>query len=289
MKTKDKTGLRKFGLAGSREVRACLWLGRCLGALTVALSSVQAQLVGFSNSTDTTSVLECCDDYVTISGSGASASIDLLNSAGSYTGGAVFANTQQNISGFAASYQFTATDTSPTLAGFAFVLQNDPRGAAAVGRQNEGYGYGGVGYQNNPAIAPSVAVGFNLVAGTYGIDTAGNPVNFNQSASFGLLSGDPIQVNLAYNGTALAETVTDTLHPTQTFSYSQNINLTTFLGASTAYIGFTGGGPDIASVIVTNFAYTPSVPEPSDLGYLLLGGMVFGLAHFRRRLRSLFV
>jgi hypothetical protein len=68
----------------------------------------------------------------------------------------IFYNTPQSTTHFAASFTYQETGGSD-IVGFAFVLQNDPRGASAVGGDDNGLGYGFGSF-----ITPSDAVEFPL-------------------------------------------------------------------------------------------------------------------------------
>ena len=54
-----------------------------------------------------------------------------------------------------------------------------------------------------------------------------------------LHSGNPLNVTLAYDGTTLTMTITDT-KTKASFSKSWTINIPATVGGNTAYVGFTG-------------------------------------------------
>ncbi|HXN99533.1 MAG TPA: hypothetical protein VN881_10700, partial [Candidatus Acidoferrales bacterium] len=55
-----------------------------------------------------------------------------------------------------------------------------------------------------------------------------------------LTSGDIMAVQITYNGTTLALTITDST-ANKTFTTSFPVNISQTIGGSTAFVGFTGG------------------------------------------------
>jgi hypothetical protein len=140
--------------------------------------------------------------------------------------------------------------------GFAFCLQNDPRGAAAVG--------GGGGALALSGITPSAALTFNLYTGSPGSigisfgTNGGNGAPYNSAAPVDISSGDPIAVHVLYQNGVAQVTLTDT---TSNLTFSTSIpvgSLTTLLGGQTAYVGLTGATGGVASTqTVTDFSFVP--------------------------------
>jgi len=170
-----------------------------------------------------------------------------------------FFNFPQYIGAFLATFTYQAGGNR-AADGMAFVLQNDPRGAAALG--------GGGGSLGVSGITPSVELELNLYAGNsdgigcgiftngvVGVDTLGNSINVG--------SGDPIDFTLYYVQGSLALTMTDEINPNNTFSTNLNVgDLTKRLGGSTAYVGFTGAtGGSTASQTITNFTFISLATE----------------------------
>ena len=149
-----------------------------------------------------------------------------------------FFNTPMYIHAFKASFTYQATEglSGATLAdGVTFCIQNSPQGANACGT-----GGGELAYAT---ITPSAAIALDLFnTRGWGFFTNGtiNPPPFTPTAPLDTGSGNPIAVNINYDGNVLALTLTDSVAST---SYSTNItvgHLWNIVGGDTAYIGFTG-------------------------------------------------
>jgi hypothetical protein len=170
-----------------------------------------------------------------------------------------FYNTKQPISNFTASFTYKDVTTNGAD-GFAFVLQNDPRGLTALGDAGGALGYGG-----GPIITPSAAAEFNIYSGNTNSSgrfaTNGATGGYTAFGSVNIDSGDPIRITLAYNGTTLTETLLD-LTNNNTYTTSTPVDLATVLGAATAYVGFTGGtGGATAQQDITNFVYSTGASQ----------------------------
>jgi autotransporter-associated beta strand protein len=148
-----------------------------------------------------------------------------------------FRNAPVPVSGFTATFRYQAGGDR-IADGVTFTLQNDGRGAGAVGP-----GGGSLGYAT---ISPSLALALNIWSGnTVGTRIVTNGVvgpPYDPPAPVDLASGNPIRVTLAYDGaTTLVRTLQD-LTTGDRFSATSTISsLTTTLGGTTALLGFTGG------------------------------------------------
>ena len=151
---------------------------------------------------------------------------------------------------------FTFQLTSPTADGITFTIQNNAPNALGTSGGNLGYA----------TIPKSVAVKFDLSNNSgEGPDSTGEytggavpttPFTDMTSSGVNLHSGDVMSVHMTYNGTTLTMTITDNTIG-KTFTTSWAVNIPTVVGASTAYVGFTGGtGALTATQQITTWSYT---------------------------------
>jgi hypothetical protein len=203
------------------------------------------------------------------------ATVARITDGGNSEAGSIFTKTKVPTTAFTTT--FVIKDQAVNAGGadsLSFVLQNDPRGAAALGG-----GGGAGGYQG---IQNSIAVKFDLWTNNTHVPTTGlfrngeSPSTSDQSPAgsedvtvtggISFLSGDPIQVTLTYNGTTLTESLLDTVTGA-TFTQDYLVNLTQILGGTSAYVGFTGGTGGASSVQdVLSWTYQPTaVPAVASL------------------------
>ena len=197
------------------------------------------------------------------------------------------------VNGFKAAFTYTPSSGANTADGVAFILQNDPRGTAALGGAGGSFGYASSG---GTGINPSAAIDLNLysdvnqtaydISGNLSTPTTVNNVNFH--------SGDPINVSVTYNSQSqvMTWTLTDTVAGTS-FSTSQaGVNLQSVLSGTSAYVGFSGGdGGAVSSQTISNFSYTPAVPVnnilPASTTLTLSGGATLDLYGISQTVGSL--
>jgi hypothetical protein len=176
---------------------------------------------------------------------------------------AAFYQSPVYIGAFQASFNYElASGTNANAAdGVTFCIQNDPRGAAAVGGLGAQLGVG-----TSTPITPSVELEFNIFEGN-GIGGAGLAIGTNgvisavhSTSPVFINSGDTIAVTLTYLNGALTINLNDTLAGTQ-FTMTTNVNIPGRVGGhNTAYVGFTGSdGGSKSSQLVTDFSFI-SVP-----------------------------
>ncbi len=184
-----------------------------------------------------------------------------------WEGGSAFDTTAVDVTSFTSQFTIQLSAGANTADGMTFTLQNlSPN---ALGTNAGSLGYAGIG--------SSVAIKFDLYSNNgEGPDSTGfysngaAPTNLNSidlsSTGINLHSGDPIQVNLSYNGTVLTVSELDTVTK-GTASQSYTVNIPNLIGSGTAYAGFTGGSGGLGCVQdVQNWTYnagsgsTPNAP-----------------------------
>jgi len=137
-----------------------------------------------------------------------------------------------------------------------FVLQN--QGPTALGANGGDRGYVG--------IANATGIAFNLLQRSTppvnrGTGYAPTSVRYNYLSVAPVDMLNPLEINLAYDGVTLAESIYDTVTGA-TFTTGYVVDLASAVGGNTAYVRFTGGtGAGTAAQAVANFSYTV-VPEP---------------------------
>jgi fibronectin-binding autotransporter adhesin len=182
---------------------------------------------------------------------------------------------------------FTYDIVSGNSDGITFVLQNDPLGdkaySAATSYED---GYGGIPL-NQRAITNSAAVAFEIypgnshnnagdgtafTSGGYTPGETGSPAAAYTPTTVNLY-GQPIDVNLVYNGPAqtLTETLTgDSDGTSETLVYT-GIDYSALVGGpaggmTTAYVGFTGGsGGAAAAQTISNISYGLNLTSPQSI------------------------
>lgn len=173
-----------------------------------------------------------------------------------------FFQTPVYVGAFNASFIYQVVNPpSPEADGFTLCLQNCPGGAAAYS--------GGGGSLADVNLIPSVALAFNIYDGnTLGYALVANgemsgsgpifPNSYAPYAPVSLGSGDPISVNINYNGDILELSLTDL---TSSASFATNIPvgpISSVLGGDTALVGFTAAsGGFAATQTVSNFVFSP--------------------------------
>jgi hypothetical protein len=170
------------------------------------------------------------------------------------TARSVFYNSPLYVSNFTASFIYRDIGGGGAD-GMTFCLQNDSRGAAALGGGGGGLGYSG--------IAPSAALAMNIYSpNTLGISlrtngTLPSPGGYSPTTPVNIASGNPIHVSLLYTSSVLRVTLVES-NTANSFTTNFLLNLPAILGAETAYVGFTGADGGIASTqVVSNYTFIP--------------------------------
>jgi hypothetical protein len=180
--------------------------------------------------------------------------------------GSAFADVKQDITSFANNFSFQLVN--PNADGFTFCIQDGA--ATALGPDGGGLGYGPGHTGGTGGIANSVAVKFDLYDNQgEGADSTGIYINGAAPTNVGsvdlgpsgidLHSGHIFNVGMNYFSHVLTVVLTDTntgMSNTQAYP----IDIATTLGASTAYVGFTGAtGSLTATQNILNWRFGPNV------------------------------
>jgi hypothetical protein len=187
----------------------------------------------------------------------------LTSGAGNQTSSA-FTTAPIDITKFTTQFTFMLSGGAGIADGFTFCIQRN--GPTALGA--------GGGYLAYQGINNSVALKFDLYNNNgEGTDSTGLYINgaapFNvgsvdlSGTAINLLSGDPINVVLVYDGTTLTESISDpVVNATVVETYTINIPAT--VGGNTAYVGFTGAtGGSASTQNIMSWTYTLPVVSPN--------------------------
>jgi fibronectin type 3 domain-containing protein len=170
--------------------------------------------------------------------------------------GSAFTKVALDVAKFSTQFNFQLTN--PNADGFAFVIQG--MGANALGANGGGLGYAGI---NN-----SVALKFDL------FDNAGEGSNSTgvylngasptvpavdlTGSGIDLHSGHVFKVALTYDGSTLAETITD-LTTKASVIETYTVDIVAALGGQAGYVGFTGGtSGQTATQSILSWKFTPA-------------------------------
>ncbi|HET6251032.1 MAG TPA: Ig-like domain repeat protein, partial [Tepidisphaeraceae bacterium] len=146
----------------------------------------------------------------------------------------------------------------------AFVIQNSPAGASAVGNASFGplIGCGG--------ITPSAETTLQIYGSTStdsGYFTNGaEPNGAPSTGSLNLASGNPIDVTITYNGSLITQSLVDTV-TAASFSASYLANLPSIVGGATAYVGISAGNgsQEAATQEISNFQFASKSTSVASL------------------------
>jgi hypothetical protein len=176
-----------------------------------------------------------------------------LTDGGGNEAASAFYSTPVNIQSFTTQFQFQLI--KPNADGITFTIENS--GPTALGTPG-----GGLGSKN---IGKSVSVKFDLY-NSAGEGTSSTGIYLNGatptvpatdllSHGINLHSGDIFKVQLSYDGANLTLTITDTV-TAASFTTAFPVNIAGTVGASTAYVGFTGGtGGSTATQQIVQWTY----------------------------------
>lgn len=198
-------------------------------------------------------------------------SIELTN--GSDEVSSIFYNTPQSITEVTACFTYQNLN-SGSIGGFAFVIQNDPRGASAVGMYDPNSEECGL-----YLITKSVGIAFDLDDNATGFYTNGSFSGGEMSVNpLNLDAGDPINVQLTYFGSVLTASLTDSVTSINLRTASIT-NIPIIVGSDTTFVGITADSGN-AEQIFSNFQFTNALPEPAS--GLSIAGVCLVLVRRRR-------
>ncbi|MBX3414962.1 MAG: hypothetical protein KF708_19915 [Pirellulales bacterium] len=175
--------------------------------------------------------------------------IQITNALSSIQRRSMFHKTPQPISYFEASYVYQNVGVSGNV-GLTFVIQNSNAGIDALGNASADLGYA---TSINKSIALTIELDSNGRAGLFqngsksGLGSLTSPLN--------LSLGNPIAVNISYDGLNLTHALTDTV-TLDKYSVTSQINIPSIVGSSHAFVGFTastGNAPRNQFVSHPNF------------------------------------
>ena len=194
-------------------------------------------------------------------------------------GGAWYATKVSFAAGFTSNFSFRITGSGQTagglstIAGLTFVLQNDPRGPSIGGDANS-CGYGAFEqFAGNIPIANSIGVKFDIGTAAYytnpptgysnstGLYTNGGfadqlvPQQDLNPYAININAGNIIAGQIVYDLSILTLTLKDTVTNAQA-RYSWPVTISTFTGATTAYVGFGAGQVANTEIDLLSWDYT---------------------------------
>jgi hypothetical protein len=183
--------------------------------------------------------------------------------------GSAFSMFQQNIATFTTDFTFRLSNAEAD--GFTFAIQGTA--ATALGPTGGGLGYGPDVAGGTGGIAKSVAIKFDLFDNqgegndSTGLYTNGaaptNAASHDLSdTGINLHNGHVFDVAMAYDGTTLKVTITDTA-TTASATQMYTVNILSIVGGNTAFVGFTGGtGGLTATQDILSWTYTTPLDVP---------------------------
>jgi hypothetical protein len=186
---------------------------------------------------------------------GGNNALELTQNQASQTSSAFFP-TPLYIGAFKATFSYqlvTPTGSTGNPAdGAAFIIQNDPRGASALGG-----GGGSLGYAN---ITKSAALEFNVFRGPsfvgISFDTNGAIGPFLSPNPVQIDDGNPINVTVTYASGVAHIFLQDSVLTNDTYTGTANVNLPAVTGTNMAYVGFSGAtGGSACTQVVSNFTF----------------------------------
>jgi hypothetical protein len=184
-----------------------------------------------------------------------------LTDGGSQEASSAWYTTPVNVQSFTNDFTFQFVNANSD--GMTFTIQN--AGTTALGPSGGGLAYGPGSTSGTPGIPTSVAVKFDLFnnagegnnsTGLYKNGASPTVPAITLGGGVNLHSGDVMQVHMAYDGTTLSMTITDTVS-NATFTTSWPINIPATVGANTALVGFTGATGVQTTMQIISWTFGP--------------------------------
>jgi len=188
--------------------------------------------------------------------------LQLTPNTASQAGSAFYTNKLDCSAPWYAAFRYEVGDHPAAAAdGMTFILQNDPRGLAALGASGGGLGACKDGANGTP-ISPSIGIFFNIYQ-TPAVGWITNGVRVDAvTALNGINPTNGVDVTLSYDGTALKLTLTQA---EKTYTAMRTVNLPSVFASNTVYVGFSGGtGGATAQQFVGNFSMFDALSASTD-------------------------
>lgn len=185
----------------------------------------------------------------------------------------IWYDTPLYVGAFKASFTYQATPSTPgggLADGVTFCIQNSPAGVSALGGGGGELAYFGI--VNSVALAIDLynARGYQFVVGGANPSTGTYTVT---APTVDTGSGNPINVNLLYNGATLSLSLTDTKTGGTVSTNLVVGSIPSYAGTNTAFVGFTGATGGVNSIqTISNFSFIPlpALSVTRNAGNLLL-------------------
>lgn len=198
----------------------------------------------------------------------------------------MFHVTKQSVAKFQASFTYRFTGTASSTMGAAFVLHNESGGATAVSAASVSGVPTQLGYFDSDGTFKGKSLAVTLQAGYLGAGSSSTGVYTGGSVGGGststgpvnFFSGHAIRVVISYDGALLSMKATDLITGLVFNGPKSAINISSFVGGSSAFVGFTGSTNSNSGTTQTISDFSYLVPSPGTTALLL--PLAFGI---RRR------
>jgi hypothetical protein len=257
-------------------------------ALGLQFPAANAQVINFPSGFAGSSSQIWLENAAALSGS----SIQLTTLGSDHAANNAWYEQPVNVQAFTTTFTFTINcggSVNNCVSGLGFMIISDPNVTAAgftfSGFSGNQFSYSQCGGVYSPATGLTNCVStnailvkfdtLNIATGSYGASLTGyysggtypeppnNPQSDMAPSGIDLTSGDLMQATLAYNGTTLTETVTDTVTGA-TYTNSYTVNIPAAVAGNTGFVGFGAGTGDTATDTTDITTWTYSVETPGQ-------------------------